>query len=90
MNKTKLIKEVSAKTGQSREEVKKTVNVVIETISEEMSQDGKVGLLGFGTFYVIRRSARRGVNPATKQIIQIPAGKTVKFKAGTDLARVVK
>ncbi|MDR2139607.1 MAG: HU family DNA-binding protein [Tannerella sp.] len=90
MNKTKLIKEVSAKAGLSRADVKKAVNIMTEIISGEMAQDGKVSLLGFGTFYVARRSARKGVNPSTKQIIQIPAGKTVRFKAGTELARIVK
>jgi DNA-binding protein HU-beta len=90
MNKTELIKEVSAKVGLSRVSIKKTVNVLIETICGEMEKDAKVSLLGFGTFYVARRSARKGINPATKQVIQIPAGKTVKFRAGTNLARIVK
>ncbi|MDR2764683.1 MAG: HU family DNA-binding protein [Tannerella sp.] len=90
MNKTKLIKVVSEKTGLSKIDVKKTVNILMETISHEMAQDEKVSLLGFGTFYVARRSARKGINPSTKQVIQIPAGKTVRFKAGTELVKIVK
>jgi DNA-binding protein HU-beta len=90
MNKTELIKVVSAKASLSKVDVKRAVNILIGTISEEMAKNRKVTLLGFGTFYVARRSARRGVNPTTKQVIQIPAGKTVKFRAGTELARGVK
>jgi DNA-binding protein HU-beta len=90
MNKTELIKVVSAEAGLSRVDVKRTVDILIKAVSREMQKDGKVSFLGFGTFYVARRSARRGINPTTKQIIQIPAGKTVKFKAGTELARIVK
>ncbi len=46
----------------------------------------KVALVGFGTFDVTKRKARKGINPATKKAITIPAKKVVKFKAGKELA----
>jgi DNA-binding protein HU-beta len=59
---------------------------VIDTIAEEVRKGEKVSILGFGSFYVSEKAARRGINPATKEPIDIPAHKVVKFKAGTDLA----
>jgi len=52
-------------------------------------KDGKVALVGFGTFSVAERAARQGINPATKKPIKIAAKKVAKFKAGADLAAAV-
>ncbi|MDR0836492.1 MAG: HU family DNA-binding protein [Tannerella sp.] len=90
MNKTELISEVAAKAGLSKVDAKKAVDAALSTISEEIAKDGKVAILGFGTFSVISKTARKGVNPKTKEAIDIPARKVVKFKAGADLAKVVK
>ncbi|MBO5974458.1 MAG: HU family DNA-binding protein, partial [Paludibacteraceae bacterium] len=58
-------------------------------ISNALANGDKVSLIGFGTFSVAERGARQGVNPATKQAIEIPAKKVAKFKAGAELAEKV-
>jgi DNA-binding protein HU-beta len=90
MNKTDLVNAVAAKAGISKVYGKKAVNAFIETISEEIAKGEKVSILGFGSFYVAQKAARRGVNPATKAAIDIPARKVVKFKVGADLSKVVE
>ncbi|MDD4514707.1 HU family DNA-binding protein [Massilibacteroides sp.] len=90
MNKTEFINAVSAKSGLSKVDAKKAVDAFVETVSEELKGGGKVALLGFGSFSVTEKSARKGVNPKTKQPITIPARKSVKFKAGSELAEQVK
>ncbi|WP_085537098.1 HU family DNA-binding protein [Massilibacteroides vaginae] len=90
MNKTEFINAISAKSGLSKVDTKKAVEAFVETVSEELKSGGKVALLGFGSFSVTEKSARKGVNPKTKQPIDIPARKSVKFKAGTELAETVK
>ena len=86
MNKTDLINAIAEKAGLSKVDSKKALEAVIESITEEMKKDGKVALVGFGTFSVTQKAARKGVNPRTKEVINIPAKKAVKFKAGADLA----
>jgi DNA-binding protein HU-beta len=68
----------------------KTSTPVIKSISEALISGDKVSLVGFGTFSVVERSARAGINPATKKPIKIPAKKVAKFKAGSELANAVK
>ncbi|MDR1456371.1 MAG: HU family DNA-binding protein [Tannerella sp.] len=90
MNKTDLINVISAKTEISKTAGKRNVNALIDAFYEGIEKEGKVSILGFGTFYVAQKAARKGINPATKVPIQIPARKVVKFKAGTDLLKRVK
>ncbi|MDL2282597.1 HU family DNA-binding protein [Parabacteroides sp. OttesenSCG-928-G06] len=90
MNKTEFINAVSEKAGLSKADAKKAVEAFVETVSNEMKAGGKVALLGFGSFSVAEKAARKGVNPKTKQPIDIPARKTVKFKAGSELNDIVK
>jgi len=90
MNKTELVDAVAAKAGISKVDGKKAVEAVIQTIAEEMEKGGKVAILGFGSFSVVRKAARKGINPKTKKVIDIPARKVVKFKAGVDLAKTVE
>lgn len=85
MNKTDFIASVSDKSGLSKVDAKKAVEAFIETVAEELAKGGKVALLGFGSFSVSERIARKGINPMTKQPIEIPARKTVKFKVGGEL-----
>ena len=70
----------------SKVDAKKALDAVLESIGEELKNDGKVVLVGFGTFSVNERSARKGINPRTKEPIDIPAKKVVKFKAGSQLS----
>ncbi|HBT86754.1 MAG: HU family DNA-binding protein [Fermentimonas sp.] len=86
MNKSELINAIAEKSGLSKVDSKKALDATLEAISEEVKNGGKVVLVGFGTFSVSERSARKGINPRTKQPINIPAKKTAKFKAGSELS----
>jgi len=90
MNKAELIEEVSNKTELTKKDTRNIVDAVTETISQTLSKGERITLVGFGTFQVIERKARRGVNPRTKESIQIPAKKVPKFKTGRNLREVVK
>ena len=90
MNKTEFINAVAEKSGLSKVDAKKAVEAFVETVSSELKEGDKVALLGFGSFSVAEKSARKGVNPKTKQPIEIPARKSVKFKAGAELTEIIK
>lgn len=89
MNKTDLVNAIAA-AGLSKADSKKALDAVTAAISGALKGGDKVSLLGFGTFSVAERPAREGINPSTKQKIQIPAKKVVKFKPGAELAASVK
>ncbi|NLV91451.1 MAG: HU family DNA-binding protein [Firmicutes bacterium] len=89
MNKTDLIAAVAEKTGTTKKNAGTIVDAVFETISEALSAGDKVTLVGFGTFEVRDRAARKGVNPSTKETIEIPASKVPAFKAGKGLREAV-
>ena len=90
MNKTDFIGEVANKAGLSKVDAKKAVEAFIKTVEGAVKKGNKVALLGFGSFTVVKKAARKGVNPKTKKPINIPARKVVKFKPGAALAKVVK
>lgn len=82
MNKTELISAVAKQANLTNAQAKAAVEAALDAIANGIKQEGKVALLGFGTFSVAERAARTGINPATKQKIEIAAKKVVKFKAG--------
>ncbi len=82
MNKTELIAAVAEKTGLSKKDADAAVAAVIDSIKESLTKGDKVQLIGFGTFEVRERAARTGLNPQTKETIQIAASKSPVFKAG--------
>lgn len=84
MNKTQLVDAVAAKAGLTKVDAKKAVDAFVDVISETVAGD-KIALVGFGTFSVQERPARKGKNPRTGEVIEIAAKKTVKFKAGSEL-----
>jgi len=90
MNKAELVEVVSDKTGLTKKDVRNVVDALTETIADALSMDEKVTLVGFGTFQVMERKARRGVNPQTGEEIQIPAKKVPRFRAGKDFREKVK
>ena len=90
MNKSEFISAVAEKSGLSKADAKKAVDAFIETVSSELKAGGKVALLGFGSFSISEKAARKGINPQTKQTIEIAARKSVKFKAGTELNESIK
>ena len=85
MTKTDLVNAIAA-TGLSKADSKKALDAVVGAISGALKEGDKVAILGFGTFSVNERPAREGINPTTKEKIQIAAKKVVKFKAGAELA----
>ncbi len=82
MNKTELVSAVAEKAGLSKKDADKAVAAVIDTVVETMKAGDKISLVGFGTFEVRERNARTGLNPRTKEKIEIPASKLPVFKAG--------
>ena len=85
MNKTELAAAVAAKTELSKKDAEAAVNAVLASITDALAEGDKVALVGFGTFSVMERAGRVGINPATKKPIQIAAKKVAKFKAGSEL-----
>ena len=85
MNKTELVSSIATKAGLSKADSKKALDACVEAIVGALKADDKVSLVGFGTFSVAKRPARKGINPATKKPITIAAKKVAKFKAGSDL-----
>ena len=79
MNKTDLIDAVAKKTKLSKKDSELAINAVLNTISDTLAEGEKVVLVGFGTFEVRQRAARKGRNPSTKEEIHIPASKAPVF-----------
>ncbi|MBA7679531.1 DNA-binding protein HU [subsurface metagenome] len=90
MNKAELVEEVSGEVGLSKRETQKVIDAIIGTIGDTLAAGEKVTLVGFGTFRVVSRKARRGINPQTRVSIQIPAKKVPKFMAGRALKEKVR
>ncbi|HEX3026459.1 MAG TPA: HU family DNA-binding protein [Clostridia bacterium] len=82
MTKTELITKVAEKGGFSKKDADKATNAVIDAIVEALASKDKVQLVGFGTFEVHHRPARKGRNPRTKEEISIPESNYPVFKAG--------
>jgi len=85
LNKTELIGEVAGKTGMTKKDAEKVVNAFFDTVEGTLKSGEKVQLIGFGTFEVRERKARKGRNPQTGKEIDIPATKVPAFKAGKAL-----
>ena len=85
MNKAGLIEAVAEELGCSKAAAARSVDAVLRSIRHGLRVDRAVSLVGFGTFRVSRRPARRGVNPRTGQSIRIAATRNVSFRAGKDL-----
>ena len=90
MNKAELINAITEKANLTKVQAKNALDATICAVSDAMAKNDKVSLIGFGTFAVVEKGERTGINPATKQKITIPAKKVVKFKAGAELAAKVK
>ena len=90
MNKAQLVEAVSDKTGITKKKVGNVMDAVIKTITGALSQGEKITLVGFGTFQVRQREARKGINPQTGQTMQIPAKKVPKFRPGKELREAVE
>jgi len=89
MNKNELVKAIAAKTDSKLTDSEKMTNAFIETVSGELKKKGKVTLVGFGTFAVVHRKEKMGVNPKTGAKIKIKAKNVPKFTAGKALKNLV-
>ena len=85
MNKTDFIKTVADKAQLTQKDTKAVYEAMVEAIHEEMKKGERLSLVGFGSFYVSERAARKGINPQTGKSIQIKASKSIKFKPSTAL-----
>lgn len=90
MQKADLVKAVAERAGVGQREAKLVVDGALEVIEDALRRGEKVTLTGFGTFEVRERSAREGMNPQTREKIQIAATKTPGFSASTSLKESVK
>ncbi|MBO8441865.1 MAG: HU family DNA-binding protein [Firmicutes bacterium] len=89
-NKTELVNSVASAANLTKKDAAAAVDAVFASIQENLSKGEKVQLIGFGTFEVRSRAARKGRNPQTGKEIQIPASKVPAFKAGKALKDAVK
>ncbi|MCQ2386617.1 MAG: HU family DNA-binding protein [Clostridia bacterium] len=89
MTKSDLIAAVATKAGSSKKDSEKYVGAVLDAITEALANGESVQLVGFGTFEVKDRAARKGINPRTKEEITIEASKLPSFKAGKALKEAV-
>jgi DNA-binding protein HU-beta len=89
MNKSELIAAIAAKTGETKKSAEAALNAFTEVVTDTLVKGDKVQLVGFGSFEVRKRAARKGRNPQTKEEIKIPASKAPVFKAGKALKDLV-
>ncbi|MFA5383303.1 MAG: HU family DNA-binding protein [Eubacteriales bacterium] len=89
MNKAELIAQVAEKSDLTKKDAEKAVSALIETVEEALVKGDRVQLVGFGTFEIRERAARKGRNPQTGQEIDIAATRVPVFKAGKSLREVI-
>jgi DNA-binding protein HU-beta len=90
MNKQDLISAIAQKSGLTKIDAKKALEAYIDATSKALKKGDRVALVGFGSFSVSKRSARKGRNPQSGKEIKIPAKKVVKFRTGAGLSKSVK
>ena len=89
MNKTELIAAMAEQSGLSKKDAEAALKAFTDVVAEELKANGKVQLVGFGTFEVSERAAREGRNPQTGETMTIAASKAPKFKAGKALKDMI-
>jgi DNA-binding protein HU-beta len=90
MNRQDLVAKIAEEAGITKKAANQALNSVVDGVTLALEKGDKVSLVGFGTFKVIKRNARTGVNPQTKEKIQIAARNVPVFKAGKKLKDAVK
>ncbi|MCY8231748.1 HU family DNA-binding protein [Priestia endophytica] len=90
MNKSELVNAVAAQSELTKQDAAKAVDALFKTISDTLSKEEKIQLIGFGAFEVRERAARTGRNPQTGEEMQIAASKVPAFKPGKELKEAVK
>jgi DNA-binding protein HU-beta len=90
MTKAEFVEALAKKTGTSKAAAGKSLDAVFELITAGLKKGNKVPFVGFGTFSVAKRAARKGKNPRTGEVIKIAAKKVPKFAAGAKLKNAIK
>lgn len=85
MTKKELVSEIAKRAGLRKADAEKALSAMMEAVEAELKKGGEVRLIGFGTWKVVKRAERKGVNPRTREKITIPAKKVVKFVPGKKL-----
>ncbi len=89
MNKAELIEAMASSANLSKADAKRALDAFIDNTSAALKKGDRVALVGFGSFSVSKRAARKGRNPQTGKEIQIAAKNVVRFKAGSELSSKV-
>lgn len=89
MNKADLVNSISEQTGLTKTKSNQVVDAMTTIIADALAKGDKVTLVGFGSFTTSERSARKGRNPKTGEVIEIPSKRVAKFKAGSELTKSV-
>lgn len=90
MNKSELVNALSEETNFSKKDVAKVLAAFTRIVERTLKKGGKVSLTGFGTYWTSKRPARIGINPATKEKINLPAIKVPRFKPGKHLKEQIR
>ena len=90
MTKQEFIQRVSAKSGLNSRDASKAVDAFLETVTDALKSRDSINFTGFGKFSAANRAARQGVNPRTKERVEIAATTVPKFTAGSQLKSAVK
>jgi len=90
MNKAELVEAIASEAKLTKADAKKALDAFVNATSKALKKGDRIALVGFGSFSVTKRAARKGRNPQTGKEIKIAAKKVVKFKAGSELATKVK
>lgn len=89
MNKAELVEAMAKNAGMSKAEARRALDAFVTCTTKSLKKGDRVSLVGFGSWSVNKRAARKGRNPQTGKEITIKAKKVVKFKAGSDLSKAV-
>lgn len=90
MTKKELVAKLASEADITKVKAEAALNVTLNAIKEALADGNKVSFVGFGTFSVVKRSSRKGRNPKTNAVIEIPETKVVRFKPGKELRDAVK
>ncbi|KIM10622.1 MAG: DNA-binding protein [Sulfuricurvum sp. PC08-66] len=89
MKKAEFVKEVAQKAGLSKKDTEAAIDAMVETMSNALASGDSVSFIGFGTFAVTQRAARKAKVPGTTRVVDVPATKAVRFKVGKQLKEAV-
>lgn len=90
MNKSELINALSEETAFSKKDVSRVLDSFTRIVERTLKRGEKVAMTGFGSFWISKRPARKGINPATKERINLPEVNVPRFKAGKNLRECVR